>query len=55
MFVHLRHSRHIIAIGLVMADVPIRLAESERKTDKRVYRLYTLTAEAIKIVGETAK
>jgi len=38
-----------------MADVPKRLAESERERDGRVYRLYGLTTEEIKIVGEASK
>jgi hypothetical protein len=38
-----------------MADVPIRLAESEREIDERVYRLYGLAAEEIKIVEEASK
>jgi hypothetical protein len=50
MFVHLCDSRHIIAQGLIMADAPKRLAESEREIGERVYRLYGLTAAEIKIV-----
>jgi hypothetical protein len=40
-----------------MADVPKRLAEWEweREIDERVYRLYSLTAEGIKIVEEASK
>jgi hypothetical protein len=38
-----------------MADVPKRLAESEREIGERVYRLYGLTAEGIKIVEEASK
>ena len=38
-----------------MADAPKRLAESQREIDGRVYRLYGLTAEEIKIVEEASK
>ena len=38
-----------------MADVPKRLAESEREIGGRVYRLYALTAEEIKMVEEAGK
>jgi hypothetical protein len=70
MFVHHCHSGHIMAQGLIMPDVPKRLrvgsdqiqkakradtAESEREIGERVYRLYGLTAEEIKMVEEAGK
>ena len=38
-----------------MTNAPLRLAESEPQIDDRVYRLYGLTAEGIKIVEQAGK